>query len=45
MVSPEVTPFLDEVTNTLTYVVADPETGQCAVIDPVLDYDPPAWSG
>ncbi len=39
MVSPEVTPFFDEVTNTVTYVVADPETGQCAVIDPVLDYD------
>jgi len=39
MVNPEVTAFLDEVTNTLTYVVADPETGQCAVIDPVLDYD------
>jgi glyoxylase-like metal-dependent hydrolase (beta-lactamase superfamily II) len=39
MADPEVTAFLDEVTNTLTYVVADPETGQCAVIDPVLDYD------
>jgi glyoxylase-like metal-dependent hydrolase (beta-lactamase superfamily II) len=39
MANPEVTAFLDEVTNTLTYVVADPETGQCAVIDPVLDYD------
>jgi glyoxylase-like metal-dependent hydrolase (beta-lactamase superfamily II) len=39
MVSPEITPFFDEVTNTVTYVVADPETGQCAVIDPVLDYD------
>jgi len=39
MVSPKVTPFFDEVSNTVTYVVADPETGQCAVIDPVLDYD------
>ena len=39
MVSPEVTPFFDEVTNTVTYVVADPDSGQCAVIDPVLDYD------
>ena len=39
MADPEVTAFLDEVTNTLTYVVVDPETGQCAVIDPVLDYD------
>jgi len=39
MASPEVTPFFDEVTNTITYVVADPETRQCTVIDPVLDYD------
>lgn len=39
MVSPEVTPFFDEATNTITYVVADPETSQCVVIDPVLDYD------
>jgi len=39
MANPEVTAFLDEVTNTLTYVVADPETGKCVVIDPVLDYD------
>jgi glyoxylase-like metal-dependent hydrolase (beta-lactamase superfamily II) len=39
MFSPEVTAFLDEATNTLTYVVSDPETRQCAVIDPVLDYD------
>ena len=39
MASPEVTAFFDEVTNTITYVVTDRETGQCAVIDPVLDYD------
>jgi glyoxylase-like metal-dependent hydrolase (beta-lactamase superfamily II) len=39
MANPEVTAFLDEATNTITYVVADPETGRCAVIDPVLDYD------
>jgi len=39
MASPEIKPFFDEATNTITYVVADPETGQCAVIDPVLDYD------
>ena len=39
MASPEVTAFFDEATNTITYVVADPETGQCVVIDPVLDYD------
>jgi glyoxylase-like metal-dependent hydrolase (beta-lactamase superfamily II) len=39
MASPEIKPFFDEATNTITYVVADPETGRCAVIDPVLDYD------
>ncbi|MCH6574281.1 MAG: MBL fold metallo-hydrolase [Bacteroidetes bacterium] len=39
MVSPDVTAFFDEATNTVSYVVADPETSQCVVIDPVLDYD------
>lgn len=40
MASPDVTAFFDEATNTVTYVVADPETAVCAVVDPVLDYDP-----
>ena len=31
--------FFDESTNTVTYLVSDPETRQAAVIDPVLDYD------
>ncbi len=31
--------FFDEITNTVTYLVADPATRQAAVIDPVLDYD------
>ncbi|WEE77655.1 MBL fold metallo-hydrolase [Comamonas testosteroni] len=31
--------FFDEATNTVTYLVSDPETRQAAVIDPVLDYD------
>ena len=31
--------FFDEPTNTVSYLVADPETKQAAVIDPVLDYD------
>ncbi len=35
----DVTPFYDEATGTITYVVADPSTRHCAVIDPVLDYD------
>ena len=39
MASPDVKPFFDEATNTVSYVVADPETSQCVVIDPVLDYD------
>ncbi len=32
--------FFDEPTNTVSYLVADPETKRAAVIDPVLDYDP-----
>jgi glyoxylase-like metal-dependent hydrolase (beta-lactamase superfamily II) len=36
---PEVTAFFDEATNTVTYVVTDPGSKKCAVIDPVLDYD------
>ena len=32
--------FFDEVTFTVSYLVADPVTRQAAVIDPVLDYDP-----
>ncbi len=39
MASPDVSAFFDEATNTITYVVADPETAHCVVIDPVLDYD------
>ncbi len=31
--------FFDEPTNTVSYLVADPDTSQAAVIDPVLDYD------
>ena len=31
--------FFDEPTHTVSYLVADPATGQAAVIDPVLDYD------
>ena len=32
--------FFDPATFTYSYVVSDPETRQCAVIDSVLDYDP-----
>ena len=36
---PEVTPFFDEQTNTFSYVVADPATGHCAVVDSVMNFD------
>ncbi len=32
--------FFESDTATFTYVLSDPSTGKCAVIDPVLDYDP-----
>lgn len=34
--------FFDPATFTYSYVVSDPDTGQCALIDSVLDYDPAA---
>jgi glyoxylase-like metal-dependent hydrolase (beta-lactamase superfamily II) len=36
---PDVKGFFDEPTNTVSYVVSDPATKACAVIDSVLDYD------
>ncbi|MDQ7775520.1 MBL fold metallo-hydrolase [Paracoccus aminovorans] len=36
---PEVTGFYEARTGSVQYVVADPATGDCAIIDPVLDYD------
>ena len=36
---PAVHAFFDEATNTVTYVVADPQGSNCAVIDSVLDFD------
>jgi glyoxylase-like metal-dependent hydrolase (beta-lactamase superfamily II) len=39
MTNPIVTAFFDEPTNTISYVVADPETKACAVVDSLLDYD------
>ena len=36
---PEVTGFHDTRTGSVQYVVTDPKTRCCAVIDPVLDYD------
>lgn len=36
----DVTAFFDETTFTASYVVCDPVSTQCAIIDSVLDYDP-----
>ncbi len=36
---PEVTAFYDSYTGSVQYVVSDPETADCAIIDPVYDYD------
>ena len=35
----EVTPFFDAASNTFSYVVRDPGSTACAIIDSVLDYD------
>lgn len=35
----QVKAFFDSVSNTFSYVVSDPDTQRCAVIDSVLDYD------
>lgn len=37
---PEIQAFFDPVTWTISYVVFDKPGGHCAIIDPVLDYDP-----
>lgn len=36
---PQVTAFFDEATNTISYVVKDPASEACAVIDSVMDID------
>ena len=38
-VKPDVTAFFDEPTNTVSYVVKDPGSNACAVIDSVMDID------
>lgn len=37
---PDVKAFFDPATNTVSYVVCDPQTRQAAIVDSVLDYDP-----
>lgn len=41
---PEVTPFFDRDTNTFSYVVKDPSSDSCAIVDSVLDFDYPSGS-
>ena len=40
----EIKTFFDEQTFTLTHVIYDAAIGDAVVIDPVLDFDPIAWS-
>ncbi|MFT6916306.1 MAG: glyoxylase-like metal-dependent hydrolase (beta-lactamase superfamily II) [Motiliproteus sp.] len=37
--SPQVKAFFDESTNTFSYVIRDPQSNSCAIIDSVLDFD------
>jgi len=36
---PNITAFFDQATNTISYIVCDPNGSACAVIDSVLDFD------
>jgi glyoxylase-like metal-dependent hydrolase (beta-lactamase superfamily II) len=38
-VKPEVVAFFDEPTNTISYIVKDPNSDACAVVDSVMDID------
>ena len=37
--APDITSFFDEATNTISYIVCDPNGSACAIIDSVLDFD------
>ncbi|MCA2376611.1 MAG: bifunctional sulfur transferase/dioxygenase Blh [Agrobacterium sp.] len=39
LAAPHVKAFFDPRTSSLQYVVSDPATGRCAIIDPVYDFD------
>lgn len=41
---PQVAPFFDKDTNTFSYVVKDPSSNSCAIVDSVLDFDYPSGS-
>ncbi len=36
---PDVTGFFDKASSTISYVVKDPQSSSCAIVDPVLDFD------
>ncbi len=38
-IKPEVKAFFDEATNTISYVVKDPSSASCAIVDSVMDID------
>ncbi|RKD61456.1 glyoxylase-like metal-dependent hydrolase (beta-lactamase superfamily II) [Rhizobium sp. WW_1] len=39
LIKPDVKAFYEHLTSSIQYVVSDPVTRQCAIIDPVLDFD------
>jgi glyoxylase-like metal-dependent hydrolase (beta-lactamase superfamily II) len=42
VMTPNIEAFFDSGTSTVTYVVFEADGSQCAIVDPVLDYDPKA---
>ena len=38
-VTPEIQAFFDEATNTISYLIKDPTSNSCALIDTVMDID------
>ena len=38
-IKPEVQAFFDEATNTISYIVKDPSSSACAIVDSVMDID------
>jgi glyoxylase-like metal-dependent hydrolase (beta-lactamase superfamily II) len=38
-IKPEVEAFFDEDTNTISYIVKDPASDACAIVDSVMDID------
>ena len=43
-IKPQVFPFFDKATNTFSYVVKDPASSACAIIDSVMGFDYPSAS-